>query len=150
MEKFGWLDPSFVFVFFDENRHGETIRQEVIKFTTWLVQSCGVREISIDPASPFARHPDWSGLYKRTRDTVLLHRSPMESDMEPYSPLARLTVLDPGAPTDLLLGVQMLQRPFHVVLLPLGMPDPGNGLRRLSDVSPDSIRLEALIQEISQ
>ena len=149
-KKFDWLDPSFVFVFYDENRNGETVRQEVVQFASWLVQSCGVREISIDPASPFARHPEWSVLYKRTRDKVLLHRSPMESDMEPYSPLNRLTVLDPGARTDVFLGIQMLQRPFHVVLLPLGVPDPGNDLRRLSDVSPDSIRLEALIKEISQ
>ena len=147
-KKFDWLDPSFVFVFYDENRNGETVRQEVVQFASWLVQSCGVREISIDPASPFARHPEWSVLYKRTRDKVLLHRSPMESDMEPYSPLNRLTVLDPGARTDVFLGIQMLQRPFHVVLLPLGVPDPGNDLRRLSDVS--SIRLEALIKEISQ
>lgn len=70
--------------------------------------------------------------------------------MEPYSPLARLTVLDPGVPTDCIVGTQMLRRPFHVVLLPLGVPDPGNELRRLSDVSPDSIRLEALIHEINQ
>lgn len=149
-EKFDWLDPAFVFVFYDESRHGETLRQEVVQFASWLVQSCGVREISIDPASPFARHPEWSVLYKRTRDKVLLHRSLMEFDMEPYSPLNRLTVLDSGAPRDLVLGIQMLQRPFHVVLLPLGVPDPGNRLRRLSDVSPDSIRLESLIKEISQ
>lgn len=148
--KFPWLDPAFVFVFYDETRYGEPIRQEIMQCAAWLVQSSGVREISIDPASPIARHPDWGGLYKRVRDKVLLHRSPIESDMEPYSPLARLTVLDPNAPTDLVMEVQMLQRPFHVVLLPLGMLDPGNPLRRLSDVSPDSIRLEALIQEIIQ
>jgi len=150
MEKFPWLDPAFVFVFYDDTRIGESARQGVMQLASWLVQSCGVREISIDPASPFARLPEWSGLYKRTRDKVVLHRPPMESDMEPYSPLARLTVLDPDAHTDLVLGVQMLQRPFHVVLLPLGMPDPGNAMRRLSDVRPDSIRLEALIQEIIQ
>jgi ATP-dependent DNA helicase RecQ len=149
-EKFDWLDPSFVFVFYDENRQVETIRQEIIQFASWLVQSCGVREISIDPASSIARHPDWSGLYKRTRDKVLLHRSPMESDVEPYSPLARLTVLNPDASADILLGVQMLQRPFHVVLMPLGMQDPGNSLRRLADVSEHKILLETVIQEISQ
>lgn len=149
-EKFPWLDPSFVFVFYDETRYGEPIRQEIMKCVTWLIQTNGVREISIDPASPVARHSEWGGLYKRVRDKVLLHRSPVESDMEPYSPLARLTLLDPDAPTQLVMEVQMLQRPFHVVLLPLGMPDPGNTQRRLSDVSPNSIRLEALIQEIIQ
>lgn len=150
IEKFPWLNPAFVFVFYDETRIRDSTRREVMQFAAWLVQSCGVREISINPTSPFAQLPEWSGLYKRMRDKVVLHRSLMESDMEPYSPLARLTVLDLDAPSDLVLGIQMLQRPFHVVLLPLGLPDPGNGQRRLSDVSPHSIRLEALIQEIIQ
>ena len=149
-ERFNWLDPAFTFVFYDEGREGGTLRREIVQFASWLVQCCGVREISIDPASPFVRYPEWNGLYRRARDKVLLHRPAQESDMEPYSPLARLTVLDPGAPTDLIVGTQMLRRPFHVVLLSLGVPDPGNGLRRLSDVSPNSIRLDVLIQEISQ
>ena len=70
--------------------------------------------------------------------------------MEPYSPLARLTVLDPGGASDLVMESHKLRRPFHVVLLPLGTPDPGNDLRRLSDVTPDGIRLDALIQEINR
>lgn len=149
-EKFPWLDTAFIFVFYDETRYGESIRQEIMQCATWLIQSCGVREIWTNPSSPFARHPDWGKLYKRVRDNVLLYRSPVESDLEPYSPLARLSVLAPDAPIDLVLEVQMLQRPLHVVLLPLGMPDPVNIQRRLSDVSPNSIRLEALLQEIIQ
>ncbi len=149
-ERFGWLDPAFVLVFYDEGREGGTLRREIVQFASWLVQCCGVREISADPASPCAQPPDWNGLYKRARDKVLLHRQSQESDMEPYSPLGRLTVLDPGVSADFILEVQMLQRPFHVVLLPLGVSDPGNDLRRLSDVSPNSIRLEALIQEINE
>ncbi|MYZ42454.1 protein DpdF [Schauerella aestuarii] len=149
-ERFDWLDPAFVFVFYDEDREGGALRREIVEFASWLVQSCGVREISIDPESTFAQYSEWNGLYRRTRDKVLLHRSPQESDMEPYSPLARLTVLDPGVPANVILETQMLRRPFHVVLLPLSVPDPVNDLRRLSEVSPNSIRLEALIQEISQ
>lgn len=149
-EKFPWLDHAFVFVFYDETRHMESICPEIMQCASWLVRSCGVREVSIDPKSLIARHPEWGGLYKRARDKVLLHRLLAEPDMEPYSPLARLTVLDSTAPPDLILEIQMLQRPFHVVLLPLGMPDPGNIQRRLSDVSPNSIRLDALIQEIIQ
>jgi len=149
-KRFDWLDPAFTFVFYDEERESETLCREMVQFATWLVQNCGVREISIDTASPFVKYPEWNGLYRRTRDKVLLHRPPQESDMEPYSPLARLTVLDPGVPSDRIVGTQMLRRPFHMVLLPLGVPDPGNDLRRLSDVSPDSIRLEALIREINQ
>ena len=74
----------------------------------------------------------------------------MDSDLEPYSPLARLTVLEPDSSPELIMDTQMLQRPFHVVLLPLGMPDPGNSLRRLADVTPNALHLEKLIQVITQ
>ena len=150
LEKFPWLDPAFVFVFYDETQPELRFRQDVIQLASWLVQYCGVREISINPASSFTQLTEWSGLYKRARDKVVLHRSLMEFDMEPYSPLARMTVLDPNAPLDLVQKIQMLQRPFHFVLLPLGLPSPGNNQRRLSEVSPNSIRLDALIQEIIQ
>lgn len=150
MEKFGWLDPAFVFVFYEEGRESGMLRREIIQFASWLVQCCGVREISIDPSSDFAQYPEWSDLYKRTRDKVLLHRSLKESDMEPYSPIARLTILQPGVSNDIILETQTLQRPFHIVLLPLDVPDLGDDLRRLSDVSPNSIRLNAVIQEINR
>lgn len=150
LERFPWLDPAFVFVFYDETQPERTLRQDVINFAAWLVQYCGVREISINPTSPFAQFPEWNGLYKRARDKVVLHRSLMEFDMEPYSPLARITVLDSDAPSDLIQKVEMLQRPCHFVLLPLGLPSLGNNERRLSDVTPNSIRLDALIQEIIQ
>jgi hypothetical protein len=94
--------------------------------------------------------PEWTRLYQFARDRVLLHRSVLDSDLEPYSPLARLTVLEPDSSPELIMDTQMLQRPFHVVLLPLGMPDPGNSLRRLADVTPNALHLEKLIQVITQ
>lgn len=147
--KFPWLDPSFVYVFYDESRYGKPLYKEILTCASWLVQSCGVREIACDAQSPVAQHSDWHGLYKRVRDNVLLHRSLSEPELEPYSPIARLSVLDPDASVDLLCTIQMLQRPFHIVVLPIGMPDPMNSHRRLSDVSPDGILLDSLIQEIS-
>jgi len=150
LEKFPWLDPAFVFVFYDETQLERTFHQNLIQFAEWLVQYCGVREISNNPTSSFAQLPKWKGLYKRALDKVVLHRSLMEFDMEPYSPLARLTVLEPDASADIILEVQVLQRPIHFLLLPLGMPDPVNSQNRLSDLSPNSIRLEALIREIIQ
>lgn len=150
IEKFNWLDPTFVFVFYDEASDSGTLLREIFQFASWLVQCCELREISIDPLSRFAQHPEWGSMYKRTRDKVLLHRAPQESDMEPYSPIARLTILDPGVPKDVILETQMLQRPFHIVLLPLGIPDLDNDLRRLSDVSPNSIALNTVIQEINR
>lgn len=69
--------------------------------------------------------------------------------MEPYSPLARLTLLDPDASCDQLSDVQMLQRPFHVVLLSLNMPDPVNPARRLVEVTGNAMRLEKLLLELT-
>ena len=148
--KFPWLDLTFVYVFYDENQEIGKLRQEIIQMASWLVKYCGFREIALDPECSFASYPEWNLMYRRARDKVLLHRPLQDTDMEPYSPLARLTVLDPIGAKNLIVETQMLQRPSHVVLFPLGGPDPSNGLRRLSDVSPNSISLSALIQTINQ
>ncbi|WP_420995165.1 protein DpdF [Cupriavidus sp. 30B13] len=149
-EKFPWVDPAFAYVFYDESRPWADIRQSILQFAGWLVQSCGIRELAAHPASPLVRYPEWIRLYQQVRDRVLLHRSVLDSDLEPYSPLARLTVLEPDSSPELILDIQMLQRPFHLVLLPLGLPDPGNCLRRLADVSPNALHLENLTQAIIQ
>jgi ATP-dependent DNA helicase RecQ len=150
LERFPWLDPTFVFVFYDETQPQWSLHRDIIQFAVWLVQYCGVREISMNSASSFAQFPEWSGLYRRTRDKVVLHRSLTQFDLEPYSPLGRMTLLDTNAQTDLIQKVQILQRPFHFLLLPLGLPSPENSQRRLCEVTPNKIRLDALIQEIIQ
>jgi ATP-dependent DNA helicase RecQ len=150
LRQFTWLDPAFVLVFYDETQPESTLRQAIIPFAEWLVQCCGVREISIHPASSYVQLPEWNGLYKRTRDKVVLQRSLMEFEVEPYSPLSRLTVLDRDVSPKLIQEVQMLQRPFHFLLLPRGLPDPSNNQRDLYDVSPNKITLDALMREIMQ
>lgn len=149
-KNFPWVDPAFAYVFYDESRPRDGVRQAILQFAGWLVQSCGVRELAAHPESPLICLPEWTRLYQFARDRVLLHRSVLDSDLEPYSPLARLTVLEPDSSPELIMDTQMLQRPFHVVLLPLGMPDPGNSLRRLADVTPNALHLEKLIQVITQ
>ncbi len=62
--------------------------------------------------------------------------------LEPYTPLARLTVLDRGAPACLIDDLLLLHRPFHIVLLPLGIPDPRNPCRSFIDICQNSLRLE--------
>jgi ATP-dependent DNA helicase RecQ len=147
--KFPWIDPAFAYVFYDESHAPEVLRNAVLQFAEWLVHSCGVLEICAPPESTLASSAEWFRLYQHTGNRVLLHRSMRESDMEPYSPLARLTLLDPDATCDQLSHVQMLQRPFHVVLLPLAMTDPGNPLRRLVDVTRNKMRLEKSIFELT-
>mgnify|MGYP000031598137 FL=1 len=147
--KFPWLDPTFAFVFYDDTERIETTRTNILTCATWLVQACEFREIAMDYNSLISAQTDWCSLYKRTRDKILLHRTLSESEMEPYSPLARLTILDRDPPRNLVLDIQLLLRPFHILFLPLGTIDPENPLRRLSEVTPNSIGLEAFIQEIT-
>jgi ATP-dependent DNA helicase RecQ len=149
-EKFPWIDPGFAYVFYDEGQTPERLAAAILRFVQWLVHACGFRELTIPPDSVLMRHPEWRHLYQRTHDRVLINRSPLESSMEPYSPLARLTMLDVDASPDQLAAAQVLQRPFHVVLLPRGMPDPANKLRRLSDVSRNALRLEQLLNDLTQ
>jgi ATP-dependent DNA helicase RecQ len=149
-EKFPWVDPGFAYVFYDESRPMEDLRLALLQFAGWLVQSCSVRELAAHPTSSLVRHTEWNRLYHRSRDRVLLHRSLLDFDLEPYSPLARVTILEPNSSPKLVSDIQILQRPFHVLLLPLGMPDPDNSLRRLADVSPNALRLENLISAITQ
>ena len=146
---FPWIDPAFAYVFYDESHAPELLRKAVLQFAEWLVHSCGVLEISSSPGSVLASSAEWFRLYQYTGNRMLLHRPVRESEMEPYSPLARLTLLDPDASCDQLSDVQMLQRPFHVVLLPLAMPDPGNSARRLVDVTANAMRLEKTILELT-
>ena len=149
LETFPWIAPTFAYVFYDEGHSPEKLRQGVLQFARWLVHSCGVLEICAPPGSMLASTSEWFGLYEHARNRVLLHRSMQESDVEPYSPLARLTLLDPDASCDQLSDVQMLQRPFHVVLLPLAMPHPGNALRRLVDVTGNGLRLDQLLLDLT-
>lgn len=149
-EKFPWVDPTFAYIFYDESRPWDGVRQAILQLAGWLVQSCGVRELAAHPASPLVYLPEWGRLYQWAHDRVLLHRSLLDFDLEPYSPLARMTVLEQNASPELVLDILMLQRPYHFVLLPLGMPDPDNSLRRLADITPNALHLESIISVITQ
>jgi ATP-dependent DNA helicase RecQ len=146
---FPWMVSDFVYVFYDENQSQEKLRYLVVQFARWLVNSSSVREVFAQEGSSLASGKDWFDLYQHAPGRVLLHRSIEESDIEPYSPLARLSVLDPEASCEHLEYIQMLQRPFHVVLLPKCMPDPSNSLRRLIDVSKNSSRLEKILLDLT-
>ena len=148
-ETFPWINASFAYVFYDETQSPTKLRHDVLQFARWLVHSCVVQEIGTPLGSVLAQGSEWMGLYQHARNRVLLHRSTKESDVEPYSPLARMTLLETEATVDQLADVQMLQRPFHVVLLPTTMPEPGNPTRRLIDVTGHSQRLEQLLLDLT-
>jgi ATP-dependent DNA helicase RecQ len=148
-DTFPWINASFAYVFYDETQSPKKLHDELLQFARWLVHSCAVQEIGAPLNSALAQSTEWLGLYQYARNRVLLHRSLKESDVEPYSPLARMTLIESGSTSDELADVQMLQRPFHVVLLPLTTPDPGNPTRRLIDVTGSSQRLEKLLLNLT-
>jgi len=149
-DKFPWVDPAFVFLFYDATQPLADIRHSILQFAGWLVRFCGVQELATSPNSVLTTFPAWDRLYQHAHDRVLLHRTISDSLMEPYSPLARMSILEPDSEPDLVLGMQMLQRPFHIVVMPLGLREPGNRQRRLADVSPNALRLDNVIRVITQ
>lgn len=145
---FPWLDPSFLFVFFDD-QPTSAAHPAIISFLSWLVGECGFQEIAPRESSSLARNPAFISLYKKAPEGVLLHRDLSMSE-EPYSPLARISLLESPVSADDLLHARMLQRPFHIVLLPKSTPDPDNESRLLADTAVNSARLEQLLPVLLQ
>jgi len=148
--RFSWIDPSLAYVFYDDERALDDVWQAIIKAVGWLVQECSVREVATTQQSRLLTLSEWRSLYRRASDGVVLHRPPNEARDEPYTPLARVTVLPPTTTMQELDEVQLLQRPYHVIFLPKSLPDPANDLRRFVDVCGNSIHLKQLLPVISQ
>lgn len=148
--RFPWIDPTFVFVFYDDEQSTSEINKAIVRFVGWLVQECGVREVGTRADSALAQLPDWKRLYQRAPDGVVLHRNCDELDVEPYMPLARVTVLDTESAGALLERVRLLQRPNHIVLLPRSLPDSANPLRKLAEVTQNMAYLQQLLPMISE
>lgn len=147
---FAWLDPVWVLIFYDEQLAPAQIQSAILKMVSWLVSECGVQELSIDPASTLAQMPTWKGLYRNARSNVLLHRNLDQLEQEPYAPLARVTVLDGKVSNRQLEQIELLQRPYHFVLLPKNLKDPRNENRFLKDTAESSAQLEQLLSVLSQ
>ena len=115
-----------------------------------MVRECGVREVSARADDALSQMQDWKRLYLHAPDGVVLHRGFAELKVEPYTPLARVTVLDTESAGALLESMRFLQRPNHIVLLPRSLPDPANPLRKLAEVSQNMAYLQQLLPLISQ
>lgn len=146
---FSWVDPALAWVFYDETRACNDIQRDILQFAQWLIQRCGVRELASHPRSSLRQSPEWKRLYQHTPERVLLQQ-PLDSAQEPYTPLARLTVLEPDTVGSFIQPMMCLQRPFHIVLLPRNTPDPYNPARRqYIDVCPNQLVLENLLSGIA-
>lgn len=149
-QRFPWLDPAFTYVFYDDERPLAETRHAILRFAGWMVAECGVHEVSIGRDSALSQTLEWRRLYRRTPDGVLLHRGLDELDAEPYTPTARLTVLEAHASDAVIEKLELLDRPVHVVLLPCSQPDPNNPTRRLATVVQNKAYLQQLLPVIIQ
>jgi ATP-dependent DNA helicase RecQ len=149
-QHFPWIDPAFAFVFYDDDRPMQEINKAIAAFVGWLVRECDVREVGARADSALVQTQDWKRLYLHAPDGVVLHRGFAELDVEPYTPLARVTVLDTESAGALLERVRSLQRPNHIVLLPRSLPDTANPSRKLAEVTQNMAYLQQLLSVISQ
>jgi ATP-dependent DNA helicase RecQ len=149
-KRFPWLETSPAFVYYDETvSEGEQSRG-MITFCTWLIAECGFREIGFSGSNPLAKTPDFRKLYRASSDGVVIFRSVDMLDQEPYSPLGRITFLDPASAQHYLSRVRVLQRPHHVIILPKSTKDPENPHRLVSDTTLYSSSLESLLTVLTQ
>lgn len=136
-----WVDPQFAHIFFDAELPGSG--EAILQLLRWLTSACALQEISTSATSRLATTQSFRQLYRRSPTGVLVHRDTSEADQEPYSPLARASILETEDPAEY-ERVRSLQRPYHVVVLPARMPDPANPTRLLAETAQNAIRLDAL------
>ena len=147
---FPWLDPAWALIFYDDAMTLAAVQKEIVKFVGWLVGECGFKEIAADSRAPLVQLSAWNKMYRHAPDGVILHRNLDQLDQEPYTPLARVTVIDSNVTRQELEKISLLQRPYHVVLLPQSMKDPDNEQRLLLDTAANAAQLEQLLGVISQ
>jgi superfamily II DNA/RNA helicase len=147
-DTFHYLDFGCVFVFYEEN--DADLLKKFIVLTKWLVAYCGVQELSTSKESLVSNEPDWLSLNRFSLAKVLLYRSIEQIEEEPYSPVARMSVIDPSADSNTIQKVVNLTRPFHLIILPLKTKDPNHHSRLLADTSRNSIHLGRIIAAIQK
>jgi ATP-dependent DNA helicase RecQ len=149
VKQFPWLDAQLTFVLYDADELSGSVAEDALRFVEWLVVKCSVTEVAL-PNSPALQSPSWRALYRRSPLSVVVQRDTEDRGDEPYSPLARVSIFD-RRPSPLALDhVRYLQRPFHIVLLPVSTSDPANPARRLMHVEPSRVRLAHLLAILNQ
>lgn len=149
VKQFPWLDQQLTFVLYDADELSGSVAEAALRFVEWLVALCSVTEVAL-PNSPVLQSPSWRALYRRSVTGVVVQRDLEDRGDEPYSPLARVSVFDRHPSPRMLDHVRYLQRPFHVVLLPVGTCDPANPTRRLMHVEPSRVHLADLLTILNQ
>lgn len=89
-------------------------------------------------------------LYRRAKNGIVIHRNLDQFNEEPYSPLARVTILDNTVTAQQIEKIRMIQRPYHILLLPKDTPEPYREHRRFADTAVNSAQLKELLAIIGQ
>ncbi len=147
---FPWLDPTLLYVTYEGNIDAPSVQHSIVRFVGWLISECGVRELATGFGTGLKTSLAWHRLYRQSLDGVVLYRSLGQFDEEPYSPLARVSVFDGEARGDLLERTCRIQRPVHIVLIPIATPDPINHNRLLMQTATNGAKLAQLLETLSQ
>src|SRR6185503_3042366 len=103
--------------FYEEELDSRAIRGSIVRFAEWLIAKCEVREVVTAEDAPLRGVDAWRALYRSAANGVVLQRFLAQED-EPYSPLARLSVLR-AKDSEFLEWTSNLCRPFHILLCPM-------------------------------
>ncbi len=143
---FPYLDINRVSVFYES----EINIPNIITLLRWLVRECGVNEVSVSKSSVLNESEDWLSLHSHSKSGVLIYRSLDQIDEEPYSPLARVTILEPMVSQDTIKKVYQLDRNFHLIIFPSNMPDSDHHSRLMLDVKDNIVGLDQLLAVVKR
>lgn len=119
--------------------------RDVLKCLRALVSMFGVREVALAKAATALRG-DIATLHTQTNEGLLLIQTLEEEAMvEPAYQLARASVIDGNWPAHF----SALNRPLHVVLAPIGTPDPDHPTRRLGETGQNILTVEQFLMVAS-
>ena len=147
-ERFPGLTGDLVHVLYEGDSTDLTVQRAIARFASWLVASCDIREVVSAEDSPLRSLVEWRQLYRRSIGGVVIHRFIHQME-EPYSPIARLSVLRP-ADVGFLEATNHVIRPFHVVLCHRDTADPANPRRLLQHTARHVISLDNVLERLSQ
>lgn len=110
----------------------------IVQILEDLVATFGIREVSIP--DDLRSEPSIQKLYTRASDGIVLLQSlEEEASRESAYKLARATVVTGRKVTEAML---LLDRPLHILLVPLSTPDPFHQGRRLVETGANSLTVD--------
>lgn len=121
-------------------------RRDVFRVMEGLVKH-GIRELAVPP-SIFTNRVGIQNIHRHARERFVLVRELSENDPHGSKgwPLPRVSIIEPTpTPVPISEHLLLLERPFHLIFIPEGMPDARHPGRKIGDVAPPhSLRLDAL------